>query len=186
MRPQKSEDHIRHEAGHLVAAKILNFETGKIVLRASQAEAEIILQPRFPDILTAIEFMRRRIQVLYAGALAQSLENGKAVPKNANAFLDSTAVNDHSKARELVRFVVAMEYPEASDDVFAAKLTEVGEALYTAALNIIEQQSPVIEEVVEAFMRAKRTAKNPHVFELAKEIVNELPGIKLLIRNAER
>jgi len=73
---------------------------------------------------------------------------------------------------------VAMEHPKASDDEFAAKLLEVGEELYVAARNIVEQQSAVIEAVTEQFMRAKRAARNPQVFELEKRIVDELPAVK--------
>jgi hypothetical protein len=50
MNAQKAEDYVRHEVGRLVAAKVLNFQTGKIVLRASLVEAEIILNPRFSDV----------------------------------------------------------------------------------------------------------------------------------------
>jgi hypothetical protein len=177
---QKSEDYVRHEVGHLVAAKVLNLPTGKIVLKASQAEAEITLNPRLPDTLTAIDFIRRRVQVLYAGALAQSLENGRARPQIANEFLDSTANNDHAKVRELVRIVVAMEHPGASDNEFATKLLEAGEELYVAARDIVEQQSAVIEAVTEEFMRAKRVARNPQEFELEKRIVDDLPAVRSL------
>jgi hypothetical protein len=178
MKEQKSEDYVRHEVGHLVAAKVLNFQTGKIVLKASQAEAEIILNPRLPDVAAATDFMRRRVQVLYAGALAQSLERGRATPATANAFLNSTAINDHAKVRELVRIAVAMEHPEATDDVFATTLLAVGEELYLAAKNIVEQQSSVIEGITEEFIRAKRAARNPQVFELAKEAIDALPAVR--------
>jgi hypothetical protein len=180
MKVQKSEDYVRHEVGHLVAAKALNFETGKIALKASQAEAEIILNPRLPDVAAAIEFMRRRIQVLNAGALAQSLEKGRATPATANVFLNTTAINDHAKVRELVRMVVAMQHPKANDDVFRQLLLDVGEELYMAALRIVEERSPEIEEITEAFMAAKRAARNPQVFELSKERIDALPAVRSL------
>jgi hypothetical protein len=184
MKAQKAEDYVRHEAGHLVAAKVLNFQTGKIVLRASQAEAEIILNPRLPDVAAATDFMRRRVQVLYAGALAQSLEKGRATPAMANVFLDSTAINDHAKVRELVRIVVAMEHPEVTDDVFATTLLQVAEELYLAAQKIVERQSTVIEGITEEFIRAKRAARNPQVFELPKQAIDYLPAVRSLQENA--
>ena len=84
------------------------------------------------------------------------------------------------KVGELVRIVVAIEYPDASDQVFAEKLLEVGEELYVAARDIIEQQSGVIEEIVGEFMRAKRAAKNPQIFELTKEAIDRLPAVQSL------
>lgn len=69
VRIARKVDILRHEAGHLIVAKLLGFETGGIALAELQAHAEISLTPNLADIPGAIDYIKRRMTVLYAGVL---------------------------------------------------------------------------------------------------------------------
>lgn len=180
MKPQKSEDYVRHECGHLVAAKVLGFETGEISLTASNAHAEVILKPELPDLAAVKDFIRRRVQILYAGALAQSLTHDKSSPETANELLESTASQDYAKARELVRVLVGIEHATLPFEAFEKELRDTDEALYVAAKNIVEARASTIHAITEAFVAAKRKAKNPQKFVFDKDAIKALPQIEEL------
>ena len=63
---------IRHECGHLVVARSLGFPTGGIHLSAAEAGASIDLLLSLKTMDEVLEFIERRVQVLYAGSLADT------------------------------------------------------------------------------------------------------------------
>jgi hypothetical protein len=64
---------IRHECGHLIIARSLGFSTGGIKLSPTEAGASIDLLLSLKSLDEVLEFIERRVQVLYAGSLAESL-----------------------------------------------------------------------------------------------------------------
>jgi hypothetical protein len=64
---------ILHECGHLLAARSLGFPTGGIHLSPTEAGASIDLRLSLKTVGEVLEFIERRVQVLYAGSLAESL-----------------------------------------------------------------------------------------------------------------
>jgi ATP-dependent Zn protease len=73
----------QHEVGHFVAARVLRFRTVGISVEmlpkgGHAGGAEITLSEALHSLEETKEYLRRRVQVLYAGALAQTLrENGR-------------------------------------------------------------------------------------------------------------
>jgi hypothetical protein len=66
-------DVLRHEAGHMVMAKVLGFDTGILTYSPACAGAQIVLDLPLPDIPTLVNFIERRTMVLYAGSMAEAL-----------------------------------------------------------------------------------------------------------------
>jgi hypothetical protein len=97
---------IRHECGHLVVARSLGLPTGGIHFSAAKAGASIDLLLSLKTIDEVLEFIERRVQVLYAGSPAESLVRKRIQDDVANKLLMSTAANDFAKVRELVRMWV--------------------------------------------------------------------------------
>jgi hypothetical protein len=60
-------DVLRHEAGHMMVARLLGFKTGQLFFKeGAQAGAEIELDPDLPDIQSTVRYIESRIIVLYA------------------------------------------------------------------------------------------------------------------------
>ena len=87
MSERKPVDILRHEAGHMVVAKVLGFETRELVYNEAQAGANLIIDPRLPDVNAISAYIRRRAAVLYAGVLAESLKEGKVDNNRALEFI---------------------------------------------------------------------------------------------------
>src|SRR6202035_2113306 len=102
---QSDVNAVRHECGHLVVAKCLRFETGLIRLEEHQAGAEIDLHLSLRNIEEIEEYVERRVQVLYAGVLAESLYRSRVNVKRASDFLLSSAKDDFSKVKEMLRIL---------------------------------------------------------------------------------
>jgi hypothetical protein len=128
-RAQTTADYVRHECGHLVIARHLGFPTGCIRLTAKDASAQITLVPSIETLDDLKRFIEKRVQVLYAGAMAQSLRGRKGDNDDANEFLRTTANQDYAKARELVRLHTGVERTNATEDEFGAKLKQTDERL---------------------------------------------------------
>src|SRR5271156_3522275 len=94
---------IRHECGHLVVARSLGFPTGGIHLSAAEAGASIDLLLSLKTMDEVLEFIERRVQVLYAGSLAESLVRKKVQDDVVNKLLMSTAANDFAKMQVVMK-----------------------------------------------------------------------------------
>src|ERR1700730_2598824 len=103
IRRRNKIDILRHEAGHLVAGKLLGFETGLIRLTEKDAGAEITLTPRLPDIAAIVDYIQRRVIVLYAGVASEALR-GKTINQEQalNDYSNEIGMNDFAKIRELL------------------------------------------------------------------------------------
>ena len=82
--------YVRHECGHLVIARVLGFPTGGIVFEKGRAEWGAVIDLRISclTIEDVSDFLMRRVQVIYAGAIAQTLEGTKINPKKCQMLLN--------------------------------------------------------------------------------------------------
>src|SRR6516165_5870327 len=128
---------ILHECGHLLAARSLGFPTGGIHLSSTEAGASIDLLLSLKTIDQVLEFIERRVQVLYAGSLAESLVRKKVQDDVANKLLMSTAANDFAKVRELLRMWIGLKHPEVTESKFQEELTQANERLYSKAAKLV-------------------------------------------------
>jgi len=174
---------VLHECGHLLAARSLGFGTGGIHLSPTEGGASIDLRLSLKTIDEVLEFIERRVQVLYAGSLAESLVRKKVQDAVANDLLMSTAANDFAKIRELARMWVGLKYPEITESTFQEKLTLVNEQLYSKATKLVEDNAGLIGELAVFVMEEWHAALKPlgigpQVFRISKEKIEVFLGLK--------
>lgn len=143
----------QHEVGHYIAARVLGFRTGPISLtvvdfnRAHHATAEITLFCGLRDLQSIEDYLERRITVLYAGALAESLSNGQV--DNALAIESLTkggAKSDFDKARELIQTLRNIRFPDATiEKEVQANLDALDNQLWNKAVEIVTAESTIIQ-----------------------------------------
>lgn len=109
----------QHEAGHWMVARSLGFDVGPLELRltgrgnelpvAHKASSTIHLRRNLQSVGDIATYLRDRIQVLYAGALAQALTDGsidEAIVKEAQ---EGNAKSDVDKAAEHLELLLNVE-----------------------------------------------------------------------------
>jgi hypothetical protein len=181
-------DYVRHECGHLIAAKVLGFQTGGIVLESDKLGAQIDLHFSCANISEVSDFLMRRVQVLYAGAIAQTLQ-GRTIDPTQCRFLfegpppnGGTAAHDFAKLKELLRLWIAIRYPNATFDLFKMKLKKADLVLSNAAAKLIISEATIIHDLTNQFMTRynsfKRTHKKSTRFEMTKAEIDALPSIE--------
>jgi hypothetical protein len=140
----------------------------------------------FPTIDAVRDHVMRRVQVLYAGAIAQTLEGNKIDPKAINNLFDgpapnNTAAHDFAKIKELLRLWIAMRYPTASAAYFEKQLAKAVRVLSNSAAKLVIQEALVIHALTAAVMQAYTSFNKLHKnkkFEFTKGQVDSLPAIQ--------
>jgi hypothetical protein len=146
----------QHEVGHYIAARICGFKTGDLSLEltdhvgAHKGSSVIELYKLLNnDIEKTKEFIENRIIVLYAGVLAENMIHGNIDTDAAIASLKTTGENDFSKIRELLNLFNNIK---SSNSTEAQKsLTEIEIELWNQAIDMIKQESQLIEGVAGKF-----------------------------------
>jgi hypothetical protein len=142
MSERKPIDILRHEAGHMIVAKVLGFETLELSYNESQAGANLTVDPKLPDVNAVSAFIRRRATVLYAGVLAESLKGAKVDNEEALELIRGpTASDDYSKVRELVRVLAGIERGEIK---YQDVLDRVDGEVWNKAAELVEKYAPQI------------------------------------------
>lgn len=155
----------RHEFGHYTVARFLGFEAEDVKLAAKATLGGVagtaglkLLHPLITsdDIL---KYCESRIKILFAGVLAEALENG--VIKNDNAILypETTGSQDHGKARELLQIARGILHPSTKEEKTAnEELKSLSDRLWSEAGGIVEEYSDFIEgmalEIVKKDVRS--------------------------------
>lgn len=145
----------KHEAGHYIVARVLGFKTGEISLTMldmngghSASSVIVLAQPLACD-PSIMDYLERRVSVLYAGSIAEALNNG--VVDNDAALKTARelgGVRDWDKARELVQLLRNLRYPDVTtEDEIQAGLTELDLKVWTRATEIIVQEHELIEGI---------------------------------------
>jgi hypothetical protein len=107
-------DVVRHEFGHLITAKVLGFTTGPIELKEKSAGAQLELNVTHATLEDVATYIEKRIQVLYAGAIAECLNKNNTIDAPATKLkFQTTAADDFSKIREIMRIAVGIRHPDA-------------------------------------------------------------------------
>jgi hypothetical protein len=150
---QQIREMILHEGGHVVVGRALGFPPGGIILKNDMAGADSDHLLSFPDKSDGIAYIEKRIQTLFAGAIAQSLNtSNKCQPAKCRQFLETSAMNDMAKIRELCRVMVGYSHPGLDLKGFGDKLAEEDARLSDAAVKTVEANAILIREIVEAFV----------------------------------
>lgn len=93
-----------------------------------------------------IKYLEDRVQVLYAGSLAQSLSNSKVDDAIAVKLIhEGGGQNDFAKVRELIRLIINIRYPTATDEVEIQRgQTEISDDLWGRAIALVEKDHKLI------------------------------------------
>jgi hypothetical protein len=155
----------RHECAHLIVARSLGFDTSDIVLSADRGGAGIDLQPSISSLDDAANYLQARLKVLYAGAIAEALQNKQVQSEATKKLLETTASDDFSKIRESMRLLVGISHPNASRDEFQQRLNEAVETLSDASVEIVLANVNLIIDMAVFCMRKldEATAANDGV-----------------------
>lgn len=174
-----------HEAGHYIVGRELEFKTHgiKILVQPNHGHfGEAIIEPwtakitNFPKL---INYLERRVQVLYAGAIAESMdENGDYNSLKALKEWESGAsMNDHAKIRELVQALRNIKFPNTITQPEAQKeLTQLDTELIEKAGSIVSKRLELIFGVGDLlFQKVKYYDTN---YELPEKEINEIRNIR--------
>ena len=184
---------MRHECGHLIAAKALCFLTGGIVIESDKLGAQIDLHYSCANISEVSDFLMRRVQVLYTGAIAQTLQGRKIDPAQCRLLLDGpppnggTAAHDFAKLKELLRLWIAIRYPNSTLELFGRELEKAQLVLSEAAAKLVIAEATTINDLTAEFMKLytshMRTHKNSKRFEMSKAEIDAVPSVRRRFSN---
>lgn len=146
----------QHEAAHYVAARVLGFQAGDIKVQLSDLygarQGASALTPSEPlrSIPEIISFLRRRIQVLYAGVLGESLTNAGEIDNEAALSLlrGAQGQDDYNKASQLIRLLRNIAFPDDSSEVIVQEhLTLLDRELWNAAADLVHEDQRMIRSL---------------------------------------
>jgi hypothetical protein len=146
---------IRHECGHLVVAHVVGFSTDGIELRPDRAGAYIDLQLAFTSVDDVCSYIENRVQVLFAGAIAQSIQGNVIRPEVAHTLLDNPregSGHDFAKIKELIRVFVGLKFPDANREQYANALTATDHRLSEASAHIVSDKIKIIDALALHFL----------------------------------
>ncbi len=146
----------RHEMGHYVTATVMGFKTGQVQIEllkfnGRKGGSVIHLGHGHRSLAGLEKYLIARVQVLYAGALAEALplypdfkvDNEKAL----KVIHGEGGKDDHSKARELIHVLRGIRHPEddlSDENAVQNQLTEIDEELWKLARDNVERHSEAI------------------------------------------
>ena len=142
----------QHEAGHYVVARLLGFKTDGLKLEildlngAHRGESGLHLVRELHTVDDILNYLEDRVQILYAGALGESLTNGKVDDKKATETLEERGgQNDCAKARELIQLIRNIRYPKTKDkNGIQRNLDEIKIDLWKKSISLVEENQDII------------------------------------------
>ncbi len=176
-----------HEAGHYVVAKELGFTTDGISasfkMRDGHSGSAVIL-PRTPgivDLITLEHYLERRIQVLYAGVLAEAMSidgnfDGEYATKN---WETGGGMNDHAKIRELGQVLRNIKFPISVDEESVNKeLAELNDTLGKKAGQLVVKRLELIHGIGGSL--AEKVLEYDVMYEMNEVELNGIPMVREL------
>jgi len=185
--------------GHYVLARALSFRTGDVSIKITgpsghYGTADIILTEAIKSTEALRAYLKRRIIVLYAGGIAETLPDHNSPLKKANIdeaneiFLNPErgAGQDFAKMRELLRVLRNITYldTDPSDkDAVQAELDTLNDALFNRAVELVEQFAETItglgghlaDQVLEPGKEAKLEAAHLESLPAVRQIIPMTP-----------
>jgi hypothetical protein len=177
---RRTVDVLRHEAGHMVVAKVLGFKTDRLVYKNSHAGAKLAIDLTLTDIAAVTAFIRRRVPILYAGVLAESLNGGKVDNDKALKLIEGPeGADDYSKARELIRVLAGIERGESEHQLVLDKLDN---EVWNKATSLVEKYEGKID-MLSRVWREKLGGLSE--FELSGDEISSIPCFKEIETGSE-
>ncbi len=144
-----------HEAGHYVVSRELGFTTCGISamfqLNGHSGEAGVELwRHSIVNIEELISYIERRVQILYAGAIAEAMDiQGNYNSKYAlDEWRNGGSTTDYAKIRELVHILRDSKHPNTKDETETQnQLNEIDNILVEAAGEIVHKRIELIYRI---------------------------------------
>lgn len=140
------------ELRHYIVARALGFRVGDVYLKMKFPSdhgggCATTLSMDLSNLDDVKDYLDWRVQVLFAGSLAQSLTPSGVVDEDkANGFLNINARNDYSKARELIHVLRSITYPLSNDLLeVQAQLTRVYDDSWKKAIRAVQRDYKLIK-----------------------------------------
>lgn len=137
---------IRHEVGHWIVAKVLNFNPSIIKLSSRDGGGtDLCLIRSINTTEEVVMYLEERIQVLYAGCLSEKSYGDEPLTvkqqKAAANTWNSTSKDDATKAQQILPIIRNIKFPSTSDQETANKeLRDLGEELWKSTVKIIDSK----------------------------------------------
>lgn len=147
-----------HEAGHYILSKEFGFTTSGISVLIFHKEGHIgaasfePLRPLIKNMQDLILYLEHRIQILYAGVLAESIDiNGQYDEVYAkNEWNNEGGQIDHAKIRELVHTLRNIKYPHTTDSENGQQeITQIDNTLVESSGNLVTKKIKIIFQIGE-------------------------------------
>jgi len=176
-----------HEAAHIVIANLYSYGCIDMSITFSNFEhsgaAEIDLFKRDIDTFEKLEsHLRERIQILYAGVIAESinLETEEHDMKYAlDQWKNGGGVDDHKKIRELTRIYRNFKYPKTDSSENAVKeLKELDDELITITGNLVFEHLDKIKSLADKIFA--KVNRYDQIFSLSKDEIADALKEQLL------
>lgn len=176
---------IKHECGHLVVAKLMGFQTGNIEIHDGHSLAGLSFAETVG--VVRLKCIRRRIMVLFAGSLAQSIMTIKPNTSAAEVFLRQNAVGDNQNIEELLQEYLDSTLPEGTpDSLREMERKQRRTGLLQEAATIVGDNRDVIMELAREVQAAYLAEGQPQDFVFPAERIDALPVIVKLMNRRGR
>lgn len=178
----------RHEAGHFVIARVLGFRVNSISIQLDPAygyNAETSVTPceKLSSLEKVTEYLRRRVRVLYAGALAETLSSRASRAIGYVAFEQlqrGNATRDYVKIRELaytLRNIQHSDCDPADDAELTQQINDVENLLREETVELVDRHVVAIIDAGEYV--ACRIRPEERIVVSSQELA-ALPSLKAL------
>ncbi len=180
--------------GHYVVARLMGFTTGSVSIELKdymygvQGSAAIVPARPLRSIDDVVDYLGRRVRVLYAGAIAETIETSnpnKQVDEEAagKRFSDNDPeiANDHAKAREHLQLLRNLLYPDTDSHACAiqAELDAINDKLWQSTILLVQQHHKVIAGLASNLSSRVKRVKVEAV--ISAEELETLEAVKKLV-----
>ncbi len=170
-------DICRHESGHQVIARVLGFEAGDMEFKDLQAGSTFTGTAELNTVDEIVDWVSRRSIVLYAGAIAEAIEDGEIRSEYALCFYKNYVANDdYRKISEFVRLLRNIRGPVVALMKYRLNFLRSTDASPRACDLVEKYMCPILE--LTDVVRQVIPFRGKGIF--SKEKIEALPFIKSL------
>ncbi|MBY3031654.1 hypothetical protein HF265_21630 [Rhizobium leguminosarum] len=180
---EKAQAVARHEVGHWAIGYCLGFKVGDISIVIQEVDhyrghAVIELESDLSSLELVESYLRRRIMVLFAGVMAESLKPNGVPQKDyaKNELEKGGATNDHKGIRELLRVLRGVAYgPPRHKKKLQGELDTLNDELWNATEALVMKHHKLILGLGGAI--AEKASARGKAFGLTETQIVVLPDV---------
>lgn len=179
----------QHEMAHYVVARAVGFRTGDVSIKITghsghHGAATIFLAQPVGSLEDVASFLERRVLVLCAGALGETLSASHVPERGVNGAEavkiirgGMGAEQDHAKAREAISLLRNIQNPgTCGEDEIQAQLDEIDQRLWSRATELVELFESTIAGVAGALLERLEFVDIAATF--SADYLEDIPAIK--------